>query len=300
MALSIQNVRGAVMKRASLAIASALMLAAPAAHAADMALKAPPPAPFDPWNSGYVGGNVGYSWGRDHGPITFSDPATGPLFSVSNNTHLDGVIGGLQVGHNWHIQNWVYGLEADIQASGQRGSSTIVCPGGTATALTGACTAGHTGDTAPFNVPAFPVTDSLSERLDWFGTFRGRIGPTINPTTFAYLTGGLAYGQIGVTNNVSGVSLVGPQGVNGVTVVPGGGSLSSSTIKLGWTIGCGIESVISGNWTGKIEYLYVDLGKVSGSLATSIVAPSGNNLIVSYSSHVTDNILRVGLNYQFH
>ena len=82
--------------------------------------------------------------------------------------------------------------------------------------------------------------------------------------------------------------------------MPGGGSLSNSTIKLGWTIGCGIETVISGNWTGKIEYLYVDLGTVSGSLATNIVTPAGNNLIVGYSSHVTDNILRAGVNYQFH
>jgi outer membrane immunogenic protein len=279
------------------------------AGAADMALKAPPPPPVDPWTGWYVGGNIGYSWGRDHGPVTFSDPVTGPLYSVGNNTHLDGVIGGLQIGYNWHVQNWVYGLEADIQASGQRGSSNIVCPGGTPTLLTGpaglallngACAGGHVGDTSPFNVPAFPVTDSLSERLDWFGTVRGRIGPTITPTTIAYLTGGLAYGQIGVTNNVSGISLVGPQGVNGVTLVPGGGSLSSSTIKLGWTIGCGIESVITGNWTGKIEYLYVDLGTVSGSLATNIVTPAGNNLVVGYSSHVTDNILRVGLNYHFH
>ena len=37
---------------------------------------------------------------------------------------------------------------------------------------------------------------------------------------------------IWATNTVNGVSLVGPQGVNGVNVVPGGGGLSSSTIKL--------------------------------------------------------------------
>ena len=109
-------------------------LAGNPAVAADMALKAPPPPPVWSWTGWYVGGNVGYSWGRDNGPVTFSDPVIGPLYSVNNNTRLDGVIGGLQIGHNWQIQNWVYGLEADIQGSGQRGSSTIVCPGGTATA----------------------------------------------------------------------------------------------------------------------------------------------------------------------
>jgi outer membrane immunogenic protein len=43
---------------------------------------------------------------------------------------------------------------------------------------------------------------------------------------------------------------------------------------VGWTIG--LEGVVSGNWTAKIEYLYVDLGTVSGSFVT----PIGNT--VSY------------------
>jgi outer membrane immunogenic protein len=297
------------MKKALIGIASIAALIGTPALAADMALKAPPPAdPIWTWTGWYVGGNVGYSWGRDHGPITLSDPVAGTLFSVAGNTHLDGVIGGGQIGYNWQIKNWVYGLEADIQASGQRGNTNIACPGGTPTALTGpaglailngTCSPGHVGDTAPFNVPALPVTDSLSEKLDWFGTFRGRIGPTVTPKTFAYLTGGLAYGHVSVADTVSGTNIIGPQGVNGSTLVPVGGGVSNGTIKVGWTIGCGIESVLWGHWTGKIEYLYIDLGTVSGSLVTPVITAAGNNLIASYSSHVTDNILRVGLNYQF-
>jgi outer membrane immunogenic protein len=297
------------MKKALIGIASIAALIGTPALAADMALKAPPPAdPIWTWTGWYVGGNIGYSWGRDHGPITLSDPVAGTLFSVTGNTRLDGVIGGGQIGYNWQIKNWVYGLEADIQASGQRGNTNIVCPGGTPTALTGpaglailngTCSPGHVGDTAPFNVPALPVTDSLSEKLDWFGTFRGRIGPTVTPKTFAYLTGGLAYGHVSVADTVIGTNIIGPQGVNGSTLVPVGGGVSNGTIKVGWTIGCGIESVLWGNWTGKIEYLYIDLGTVSGSLVTPVITAAGNNLIASYSSHVTDNILRVGLNYQF-
>ena len=67
------------------------------------------------------------------------------------------------------------------------------------------------------------------------------------------------------------------------------GSFSSSSTKAGWTIGSGIEAVLGGNWTGKIEYLYVDFGTV-----TVIPPVSG-----SFSSRVTDNILRVGVNYRF-
>lgn len=141
---------------------------------------------------------------------------------------------------------------------------------------------------------------ALSEKLDWFGTFRVRVGPTITPTILTYITGGLAYGQISVSNAVSGANVTGLQGTNTFTVVPGaGGGISNSTIKLGWTIGGGIEGVLWGNWTGKIEYLFVDLGTVSGTFNTTIATPAGNTLIGSYSSHVTDNILRVGISYNF-
>jgi outer membrane immunogenic protein len=68
---------------------------------------------------------------------------------------------------------------------------------------------------------------------------------------------------------------------------------------VGWTVGAGVEGVISGNWTAKLEYLYVDLGNVSGSFTTPLIAPSGAFATSSYSSHITDNILRVGVNYKF-
>jgi opacity protein-like surface antigen len=31
------------------------------------------------------------------------------------------------------------------------------------------------------------------------------------------------------------------------------------SLRAGWTIGVGVEGVISGNWTAKVEYLYIDL-----------------------------------------
>lgn len=267
----------------------------------------PPPPPAWSWAGFYAGGNLGYSWGRDSGPMTLGDPVTGTLFSVSNKTSLDGIIGGGQMGYNWQSTNWVFGLETDIQGSGQKGNANAMCPGGTGTGLpvppavlNGTCTLGHIGDTSPFNVAGFPVSDSLSERLDWFGTIRGRIGSTITPTMLPYVTGGLAYGRVSVTDFVSTTNITGPQGVNGNGFAPGAGGISNSTIKVGWTVGAGLECALGGNWTGKIEYLYIDLGTVSAAFATNITTPAGNLLIGSYSSHVTDNILRVGVNYEFH
>jgi outer membrane immunogenic protein len=287
------------------AVASLSVGLGDAALAAKRSNPPPPPPPVWNWTGFYVGGNLGYSWGRDSGPMTLSDPVTGTLFSQSSNTALDGIIGGAQIGYNWQPANWVYGLETDIQGSAERGSANAICPGGTgtgvpSTTLNGLCTLGHVGDTTPFNVAAFPVTDSLSERLDWFGTVRARIGRPITPTVLPYVTGGLAYGRVSVTDGVSTTNITGPQGVNGNGFAPGAGAISNSTIKVGWTIGAGVECVLWGTWTGKIEYLYVDLGTVSGAFGTNIITPAGNSLIGSYSSHVTDNVLRVGLNYAFH
>jgi outer membrane immunogenic protein len=302
------------MKRILIAGTAVASLFATTAFAADLAPRVYTKAPVvvDPgynWSGFYVGGNVGYSWGRSSTTQTFSDSVTGAVLATTpTKFDLNGVIGGGQIGYNWQKDNWVFGLEADIQGSGEKGNTNAVCPGGSATAttlagLSSACAVGHLGDTAPFNVAAFPVTSALSEKIKWFGTFRGRIGATVTPTILTYVTGGLAYGGVSATDTVSTtlVSNPGGQGVNGGTVLtPVSATFgSNSATRVGWTVGAGIEGVISGNWTAKLEYLYVDLGNVSGSFVTPVVAPSGNFVTASYSSHVTDNVLRVGLNYRF-
>jgi outer membrane immunogenic protein len=83
-----------------------------------------------------------------------------------------------------------------------------------------------------------------------------------------------------------------------------GSPFSSSQTRVGYTVGGGIEGAIGGNWTAKLEYLFVDLGRTSGSFATAIPASGGGavtsgTLASNYSSHVTDNLLRFGVNYNF-
>ena len=53
------------------------------------------------------------------------------------------------------------------------------------------------------------------------------------------------------------------------------------------------------NWNARLEYLYVDLGNASGSLATPVIPLSGAPLVVGYRSHSADNILRFAVNYRF-
>jgi opacity protein-like surface antigen len=105
---------------------------------------------------------------------------TFPTFIPSNvRPNPSGVIGGGQVGYNWQRDRFVAGIEADIQGSNVNGT---------------------------FNTFVAPITSLTTQRLDWFGTVRGRVGLAANNVLF-YATGGLAYGQVNhvfSTNNDGG------------------------------------------------------------------------------------------------
>jgi len=102
-----------VMKRASLAVISALGLAAPAAHAADIAVKASPPAatPYS-WTGLYFGGNVGGAWSRTDWTFTGSTVSGGTVAEAFSQD-ASSWMGGGQVGGRYQFSpNWVAGIEA--------------------------------------------------------------------------------------------------------------------------------------------------------------------------------------------
>jgi outer membrane immunogenic protein len=273
---------GFKMRNLAIGILAAAALSS-SAFAADMAVKAPP-APIDSgynWTGFYIGGNIGYSWGRSRDDSTFTNGAGTVLFASSGRSSLDGVVGGGQIGYNWQMQNWLWGFEADIQGTSERGSRDFTCP-------TGVCisaTIPIAGAVVTILGPPVPV--SLDQKLEWFGTVRGRAGVLVSPRVLLYATGGLAYGQIKSSETIG--------------VLTG---FSNSSTNVGYTVGAGIEGAIGGNWTAKLEYLYVDLGRVSGSFGTTATIAGGGAVTTivlnsNYSSRVTDNVLRVGLNYRF-
>ena len=293
------------MTRTLLAAAAIAMMLAPRAFAADMAVphvytKAPPGA-VDPgynWSGFYAGLNVGYGRGRSAATADFIDSRSGAQLSSSAGTFdLSGVTGSGQIGYNWQREIVVFGLEADFQGSGQKGSLSALCAGAPDGLQDGVCTPGHRGDNT-FD-PALPVAFNLTQKLDWFGTVRGRFGLAVTPRVLLYGTGGLAYGRISTSGSVSAINVGGFAGADGGTFTPVAASFGSSTTKIGWTVGAGIEGAFADNWSARLEYLYVDLGTVSGSLTTPVIALSGAPLVVGYRSHITDNILRLGVNYRF-
>ena len=195
------------------------------------------------WTGLYLGINAGYGVGKSQTDALFSDAVVGtPLFATGSSSRLDGFLVGTQAGYNWQAGPWLFGVEADIQATNQHAGPTYVCPG----AL---CNATITGvDT--------PVTVAHDYKLDWFATVRGRLGVAVTPDTVVYATGGVAFAGIWNVGTI----------VDSTAVVAPLFDIDERT-KAGWTAGAGLESHLAGNWTGKIEYLHLDFGSASTATA---------------------------------
>jgi outer membrane immunogenic protein len=251
------------MKSVLLTTATLVALAtAGSAGAADLPVKARPIEPVAAtvynWTGFYIGVNAGYTWSNSNsvdtlttnvssivglngnigGAVAANGTGSVPL---SNN----GFIGGGQIGYNRQFNNFVAGIEADIQGVARRGSQNTILNTGVPGVL-------------------IPVTSSAtitsSRSLDYLGTVRGRIGILPKPSLLAYVTGGLAYG--GVNTSTTIVERLGFVD----TPTPFGTSGSLSTTRFGWTAGAGLEWMFAPNWSAKAEYLYYDLGTVTNTL----------------------------------
>ena len=251
------------MKKVSLGIAAVAALIGTPALAADIALKAPCCAtPVYNWTGFYGGLNAGASWGQAGNTFNFVPTGVAPAFIASDSSHPAGFIGGGQLGYNWQVNTVVLGLETDVQGSTQRASATAP---GLATTCAG-CSVSET------------------DKLTWFGTTRGRIG-LASDGWLPYVTGGVAY---------AGVQSNGTQPVPGISVVP---TLGGSTVRTGWTVGGGLEAALSGRWTWKVEYLYMNLG--TANFTTSSPTPPFAPGSFTQSMSVTDSIVRGGVNLRY-
>ena len=82
--------------------------------------------------------------------------------------------------------------------------------------------------------------------FDYFGTARARLGYAFG-SVLPYVTGGIAWRQTQVEINDNA----------------GNVTSSHASPHVGWTAGAGVEFPVSGKWTGKVEYNYIDLGSAT-------------------------------------
>jgi outer membrane immunogenic protein len=272
----------------------------PAASAADLPVKAMPapvPVAAPSWSGFYIGLNAGGSIGMDSTTqvATFSSTALGSngLLSSSGRLSPTGWLAGGQIGYNWQVSPlWVLGLEADWQWADQKDSSSNSTP---ATTL-GFFGAGASG---------FGFSLATEQKLTDIGTARARAG-VLTGNTLWYGTGGFAWGTVKDSYTFIGSAnpVIFPAALQPGPFLPSAASFSST--RNGWTVGGGVETKLGGGWSAKLEYLYVDLGSFTHTLPIPInpafgaAFTTGGSASATTSSHIIDNIVRVGVNYQFY
>lgn len=243
--------------------AGCALLASTPAFSADIASQPftkAAPMPVQTWTGFHVGGNVGYGIGRN--PSTAGLPGFfgNPIPPVETFIQApNGALGGLQAGYDVQFGAMVLGIEGDWQWSAQKTSSCV------------------------FTCDA-EITVNATQRLRSFGTLRGRLG-IASGTSLLYATGGLAVAN--VENDIGlNLSLLGKSNAASFRHSP-----------VGWTAGAGIETVLSGNWTAKVEYLYADFGEITDSFDT--LNPPFAPMRTQVTSELHEHIVRAGMNYRF-
>jgi outer membrane immunogenic protein len=259
------------------AAAAVVAISAPAA-AADMRMpvKAAPPvvAVFN-WTGFYIGVNGGGAFGTSEDAVITERDNTGALvvgapWTGSGNfgaVELSGGFGGGQLGYNWQApgSNWVWGIETDFQGSSIKGDTVATLP----------------------YIGLASVTAGASNKVEWFGTLRGRIGVAFD-RVLLYATGGLAYG-----NSKASIVWADNSGAGFIAAA------ADDSTRVGWVAGAGVEWAFAPNWSLKGEYQYIDLGSRTISAPETTLGGLPTVFNVSTDVRTDFHTGRIGVNYRF-
>jgi outer membrane immunogenic protein len=274
------------------------------AMAADMPVKAPPVPVVIPysWTGCYIGVNGGWVASRNRYDLSPSGsylnapgaaappnaagtgdfPASIAALSHLYDSHDSGGLVGAQVGCNYQMGQFVFGVEGDWQW----------------TSLSDSISTAFAAFANPGN-PAFTNAahiETVSSKMEWFGTLRARGGIAFD-RLFLYATGGLAFANLQSTTNVSFGTVAGNPVYNGAIHIG-----SESWTRAGWVIGAGGEYAFAPHWSVKAEYLYMDFGThtyLSPLVAATAPAVVGPGYSWTTSVRERFHIARVGINYKF-
>ena len=257
---------GMVMHKrlASLLVFAAMPIAS--ASAADIATRAPPPAPVPyaayNWTGFYVGGEIGGVWATSQlTVVTNFSPSAFPPGTVDNPIDQSGVIGGFYGGYNYQINQFVVGIDGDFTWASADGTGTDV--------------SSVNGDIAHHQ-----------SFINWIATVTGRLGYAWD-NWLLFAKGGGAWEEFHGST---------------VTVTPGGETASitqnTGTTRDGWTVGGGVEWGFGPHWSAKLEYDYVKFQTVTFDVqSTSFIQHESGVFQRSETSHL--NMVKAGVSYRF-
>src|ERR1700730_2851870 len=181
------------------------------------------------WTGCYIGAYLGAGWGFTSWTFVDDGDTANPRFA--------GVLGGGEIGYNYQLGKWVFGVEGDAGWTNAHGARP--CPTG--------------------------FFYSCEINMNWLSTTTARIGYAYWDRLLTYVKGGAVIAQdraeIGCNTNSQPT----------VVTLVGCPSQSDSKTKAGWTVGWGTEFGLARNVSVKGEMMYFDLGtdryNMAGTLA---------------------------------
>jgi outer membrane immunogenic protein len=235
------------------------------AYAADLPMKARPmPEPVWTWTGFYIGAHAGAGWGTAESTLTSISAPGFPAVPVNlpfAQNSRSGFLGGGQVGYNYQSGWAVFGIQGDIAGMDVKGTT-----------------------------PCLEVI-SCTSKSDWLATVTGRFGGVVADRTLLYIKGGGAWMHTDQTATVSAAL----GGLGGLVGVGGAGAVSASTTSPGWLLGMGVEYAFARNWTGFLEYDYMEFQTMN--LAFPVALAPGASINASVVNKLS--IAKVGVNYRF-
>ena len=253
------------MLKNALLVTSAILGMSGLASAADMAVKAVPPAPYVyDWSGIYLGGVIGGAWGTHD----LSDPGLGIVGSVLGvpvvqTNNASSFIGGVEVGSRYQFGKLVVGWEGDVSWGDINNTSTTTNGGPLAAGL---------------------LTRSLSTSVNWTGTGTAQVG-IAHGNWLLYGKAGAAVENVSYTENIAALG------------IPVFGGTGSDKNRVGWTVGTGIEWALWQNWSVKAEYDYLDFGNRNVAINGSVLGVLPLQLGLQDNNHI--NQVKAGVNYKF-
>jgi opacity protein-like surface antigen len=169
------------------------------------------------WTGLYIGGYVGANWGYTNWNVAGSG-TTDPPFAGS-------LVGG-EIGYNYQIGKWVFGVEDGAGWTNAHGARP--CPNG--------------------------FFYNCEINMDWLSTATARIGYAYWDRLLTYVKGGAAIAQD------QAQILCDTNSEPTVIHLAGCPSQSDTKTKVGSTFGAGTEFGLTSNLSAKGEILYYDLG----------------------------------------
>jgi outer membrane immunogenic protein len=245
------------MRKSSLTLlAAAIGLAASQASAADLPRKAPvyapPPPPQLTWTGCYLGANVGAAWAS----VDVDNVTTGGSISRTSNT---GFAGGGQIGCDYQMGAWVFGIRNMFDGTSISGSRTFTDP----------------------RIPGFG-TGTVDTKVNWFDTLTARGGYLVQPNLLFYVQGGAAWARAQATAFTSATGAVGS---------------ASGNSNTGWTVGGGAEWMFVPHWSVFLEYNYMGFGTRSN--AFQVCGGINPTVCDTFSAKANISDVLVGVNYRF-